>query len=172
MSSLQHYDAAIQFYCQAIRSVAPYCTNLVIAAQNSSQNQNQNQDNLETSTHHQANVEFNSEPIDPSMQADVLVNLGAVFWYAQRFQSALEATQEAVRLNPQSFGGWYNQGIFLAALGRYDEALTAYDQAGRLSPNSICRLADTLRIQVPNPEQTHPSNACVLPGENSPSTLD
>lgn len=165
LSSIQQYDAAIQSYCQAIRSTALYCTNLVISTQNQNPDQSQTQDTPDGLTSSPTDIEFNSEWIDPSIQADVLVNLGATLWYAQRFKSALEATQEAVRLNPQSFAGWHNQGVMLAALGQSEAALASYEHAGRLSPNSICALVDTLRIQHPNSEQPYFSHVCLSPEE-------
>ncbi|WAL60080.1 tetratricopeptide repeat protein [Thermocoleostomius sinensis] len=189
-SSMQQYDNAIQAYCQAINSQAIsrsalYCTalptdtelvqsteqNLEQAIDQSSdqlidQLTDQPSENSINSSTPVLNTHTNQMPIDPSIEADVLVNLGAALWYAGRYQSALETTQAALSLNPESFAGWYNQGVILSVLGRSSEALAAYDQANRLSPQLICVLADALRIQattvtlpVPACEPTEPASA-------------
>ena len=41
---------------------------------------------------------------------------------------------EAIKIY-SSFNAWYNKGLALNKLGRYDEAIKAYDEAIRLDPN-------------------------------------
>jgi len=43
----------------------------------------------------------------------------------------------AHELKPDDFSAWYNKGLSLYNLGRYEEALQAYDKALELVPDSI-----------------------------------
>jgi pentatricopeptide repeat protein len=52
----------------------------------------------------------------------------------KRYQEALEATEEAIRLDPASASASLNKGAVLEELKRYEEALAAYDQVIRLDP--------------------------------------
>jgi cytochrome c-type biogenesis protein CcmH/NrfG len=40
----------------------------------------------------------------------------------------------ATKDNPEEAEGWYTKGYNLARLGKYDEAINAYDEAIRLDP--------------------------------------
>jgi tetratricopeptide (TPR) repeat protein len=42
---------------------------------------------------------------------------------------------EAITLDPQNAGAWYNKGSALYDQGKHDEAIKAYDEAIRLDPN-------------------------------------
>jgi len=53
----------------------------------------------------------------------------------ERYSEAIQAYDEAIRLDPNSTVSWYNKGNALKSLDRYDEAIQAYDQAIRLDPN-------------------------------------
>ena len=53
----------------------------------------------------------------------------------ERYSEAVQAYEEAIRLDPNSTVSWYNKGNALKSLDRYDEAIQAYDQAIRLDPN-------------------------------------
>ena len=44
------------------------------------------------------------------------------------------AYNEVIRLNPKDAYVWHNKGYVLYAMGRYDEAIMAYDEAIRLAP--------------------------------------
>ena len=54
----------------------------------------------------------------------------------QRYGEAIQAYDEAIRLDSNSTDAWYNKGNALKSLGRYDEAIQAYDRAIRLDPSS------------------------------------
>src|SRR6202011_358241 len=54
---------------------------------------------------------------------------------ANRYEEALTAYDQAIRLNPNFFYTYYYKGNTLRHLKRYEEALTAYDQSIRLNPN-------------------------------------
>ncbi len=52
----------------------------------------------------------------------------------KRYDEALVAYEEAIRLDPNFAGTYINKGSTLSTLGRYEEALAAYGQAIRLDP--------------------------------------
>jgi serine/threonine protein kinase len=55
----------------------------------------------------------------------------------KRYQEALEACEQALRLAPNNAYTHINKGIILRNLKRYEEALLAYEQALQLAPNSV-----------------------------------
>lgn len=130
-----HYEQASQAYCQALDQVSSYCT----------------------ATKGQVNTaERQVDAIDNLTRANVLVNLSAALWHLGFFDRAAAAAENAVRLNPQSFAGWYNQGVALSDLAPtllksslvWKRAEDAYQQADRLSPNNIYVLAGLGRTMV------------------------
>jgi len=50
------------------------------------------------------------------------------------FSGAINAYEEAIRLDPQYFRAWNNMGFLLREVGRYDEALSAFDRAVEIDP--------------------------------------
>lgn len=82
----------------------------------------------------------NFTPNDNLFKASILANQAVVLWRLrdpQLLTLALEATQQAVKLNPKSFEGWHNQGLILLELRQYQAALNAYTQADALSPENV-----------------------------------
>lgn len=72
-----------------------------------------------------------ARPADGDAQA----RLGrALFHLAGRPAEALGPLQEAVRLDPADASRHSELGVVLAALGRTDEAVKAFEQAARLDP--------------------------------------
>jgi tetratricopeptide (TPR) repeat protein len=68
---------------------------------------------------------------------------GFVVWWISLFSLCLSATlatlairayDEAIRINPEYAGAYYNKGNALSDLGRKDEAIRAYDEAIRINP--------------------------------------
>ena len=53
------------------------------------------------------------------------------------FNEAINAYDEALRLNPSSVGAYNNRGFSKAKIGRFDEAIADYDEALRLDPDSV-----------------------------------
>ena len=53
-----------------------------------------------------------------------------------RYEEALSAYEEAIRLKPDYDYAWNGKGNQLGNLGRYEEALSAYEEAIRLKPNN------------------------------------
>jgi tetratricopeptide (TPR) repeat protein len=84
-------------------------------------------------------------PANSRFIADIYVNkASALIQWSQisarrdiRLNDALTDLDAAIALNPDSFAGWYNQGLAYAQLGVYSQARVAYAQAGRLSPNNV-----------------------------------
>jgi len=84
--------------------------------------------------------------LDPSMYSqryEVDVNkgllLGACGWGASvfsergRFEEAIKAYDEALKLNPLDVASWGMKGVMLDKLGRHEEALKAFDEALKLN---------------------------------------
>jgi tetratricopeptide (TPR) repeat protein len=61
-----------------------------------------------------------------------------LFGEEELYDEALEAYNEALRLNPTSKSAWHGKGNALSSLEtpRYEEALSAYDEVLRLDPTS------------------------------------
>lgn len=55
---------------------------------------------------------------------------------AKRYEEALAAFDQAIRLDPRDANAYNNKGNALNALKRHEEALVAYDQTIRLDPNN------------------------------------
>ena len=75
--------------------------------------------------------------LDPN-SADAHVWLGIALNYADRAEEALPLLEKAIRLNPFAYT-WYflHLGNAYQFLGRYDEAIGAYQRALQLSPNNL-----------------------------------
>ena len=52
-----------------------------------------------------------------------------------KYDEAIKAYDEAIRLDPNLAMAWSNKGNALTGQGKYDEAMKAYDEAIRLDPN-------------------------------------
>jgi len=48
----------------------------------------------------------------------------------------IQAFDEAIKLDPDDAGAWFNKGNALSDQGRYDEAIEAFDEAIRLDPEN------------------------------------
>jgi tetratricopeptide (TPR) repeat protein len=53
-----------------------------------------------------------------------------------QLSAALTSIDNGIQFNPKSFLGWYNKGVILVKLRRYEDALVAYEQAAKIKPNS------------------------------------
>ena len=63
------------------------------------------------------------------------VEEGNVFHGQQKYKEALQAYEEAIRLNSQYANAYIGKGIALRGLGQIEEALKVYEIAIRLKPN-------------------------------------
>ena len=59
---------------------------------------------------------------------------GLALYNQSKYDEAIRAYDEAIRLNPEDAGAWNYKGNALRGLGRYNEAIQAYDEAIRLDP--------------------------------------
>ena len=59
---------------------------------------------------------------------------------AWKFDEAIQEYEKELGLAPASTILWYNKGVALDTLGRYEEALKAYDTAVRKNPDSCGRV--------------------------------
>lgn len=67
--------------------------------------------------------------------ASALLNLGLALQDLKRFDEALAAYEQVIRLDPTDAIAYNRIGNALGDLKRYDEALTVFEQAIRLDPN-------------------------------------
>lgn len=61
--------------------------------------------------------------------ADAWVEKGIVLYEQGKYDEAIVAYDEAIRLDPGNAFAWNNKGIVLNEQGKYDEAIDAYDEA-------------------------------------------
>lgn len=62
-------------------------------------------------------------------------NKGYSLYESGRYEEAIAAYNEAIKIDPVFKAAWYNKGLALYKLGRYDEAVAAYDEVIRIDPN-------------------------------------
>ena len=61
-------------------------------------------------------------------------NLGVAYINLNRYNDAIEAYRQALRINPEDADAWNNLGIAYRHLNRYNDAIEAYRQALRINP--------------------------------------
>lgn len=66
--------------------------------------------------------------------ADEWYNEGNDLGQSGKYEEAIKAFDEALKINPQFVDAWNNKGFALADLGRYEEAIIAYDEALKINP--------------------------------------
>jgi tetratricopeptide (TPR) repeat protein/S1-C subfamily serine protease len=63
------------------------------------------------------------------------VNYGNQLWRLFRFDEAVKAFDEAVKLKPEFYQAWYARGLALREQDKYQEALASFDRATQIKPN-------------------------------------
>ena len=71
-----------------------------------------------------------AEPGNP----DALYGLGIAYGKLDRYDDAIAAYREALRINPEFAESWYNLGVAYGNLDCYDDAIAAYREAVRINP--------------------------------------
>jgi tetratricopeptide (TPR) repeat protein len=69
---------------------------------------------------------------DPARETDLRLALGAYADPAAGAGAALEAARAELSINPDDAWGWFGMGTAYVALGDYENAVIAYDQALQL----------------------------------------
>ncbi len=65
----------------------------------------------------------------------VWLKKGQVFFSQGRYEEALQALDQSIKMNPRSAECWNERGIVLVAVNRYEEALKCYEVAVALEPS-------------------------------------
>jgi tetratricopeptide (TPR) repeat protein len=60
-------------------------------------------------------------------------NKGVVLSRLDRYNEAIEAYDNALKIKPDYSSAWNNKGVVLSRLGKYNEAIEAYDQALKIN---------------------------------------
>lgn len=66
---------------------------------------------------------------------DDYMNRAREAYLDNKFEDALKACEEAIRLKPDYADAWYNKGVVLSKLERFEDALKALEEAIRLKPD-------------------------------------
>jgi len=61
--------------------------------------------------------------------ADAWHSLGGAYGYLNRYNDAVEAYRQAIKINPENADAWHNLGVAYYKLNRYNDAIEAYRQA-------------------------------------------
>jgi len=59
-------------------------------------------------------------------------NKGVALSRLGKFHEAIEAYDQALKIDPEYFSAWNNKGVVLSRLGKYHEAIDAFDRALRI----------------------------------------
>jgi tetratricopeptide (TPR) repeat protein len=75
--------------------------------------------------------------IDPDF-AEAWNQRATALYLKERYDDSIRDAHEAVARNPQHFGAWAGLGHCYAQLGRFRQAMTAYQRALSINPNWEC----------------------------------
>ena len=66
--------------------------------------------------------------------SSILFYIGNCYYFNNSLNESVQYLDKAVEINPQFAEAWYNKGIVLFDLDRYEEAVSAYDAATTINP--------------------------------------
>ncbi|MGP8023872.1 MAG: tetratricopeptide repeat protein [Methanobacterium sp.] len=69
-------------------------------------------------------------------------NKGKVFMDLGRYEEAIKAYDNALRVSPKDIASWYNKGVSLEKLDKVKDAIEAYNTALKLDPEFKPALKD------------------------------
>ncbi len=72
--------------------------------------------------------------ISATTLADVWTNRSLLLWDLGKTQEAINSTNSAIALNPNSLTAWFNRAVFYDSLQQYEPAAIAYQQALKIQP--------------------------------------
>ena len=72
-----------------------------------------------------------------SENADTWLKKGRVLRDLNEFEEAIEAFDQAIKINPNNAETWYEKGQSLWDRGKFEEAVVAFDHAIKIDPNNF-----------------------------------
>ena len=76
-----------------------------------------------------------AEPLEGNKEDAAHFNLGSALADLGRYQEAVTAFKEAIRINPYYAKAYYNLGVTYGNLHQWQEAITSYEEAIRIKPD-------------------------------------
>ena len=76
--------------------------------------------------------------------AEAWYSMGIAYHEIKQYPKAIEAYQQAIRINPEDADVWYNLGHVYCLIKQYPKAIEAYQQAVRINPG-FSDFRDSLR---------------------------
>ena len=73
-------------------------------------------------------------PVFGQQTAEAWNNKGAALDDQGKYDDAIKAFDEAIRINPNYADAWYNKGVAFYHQKKYNEAIQAYDKAIKIDP--------------------------------------
>ncbi|OCR02733.1 hypothetical protein BCD67_07450 [Oscillatoriales cyanobacterium USR001] len=78
-------------------------------------------------------VQYTSE--QAPMSSSDYAKIGDACFFEKRYESAINAYNQALQIQPELADTWNNRGVVLTRMQRYKEAIESYEQATKLRPN-------------------------------------
>ena len=69
--------------------------------------------------------------------ADDALDKGNEFFEVRQYEEAVEEYTEALRIDPEYAGAYYNRGYAYYLMGRYDRSIADYSESLRLEPDDV-----------------------------------
>ena len=68
-------------------------------------------------------------------KAELFFEQALLYRYAEQYAKAIASYDKALEIKPDYHDAWYNRGIALGNLGRWEEAIASYDKALEIKPD-------------------------------------